>query len=172
MLALSVVAAIGLALTAGFFAAIEDEGEQLTASVADIGGYVAIAGLVLGLPALVYAMVTDSAVERIEDKLGASKERVQDTKQNLKGKLEAFQESLPADHFIQVFVPDVQRARLIPIYDPEHRGPEDGWGINPATPQAITGSAWVGRKYLWGAGEKCGDSAALHIQPISRRIWS
>lgn len=154
MLALSAVAAVVLALTAGFFAVFEHEGGQLTASIADIGGYVAIAGLMLGLPALVFAMVTDSAVERIEDKLGASKEKVKDTKQNLSDKLEAFRRSLPAEHFLQVFVPDIQRERLIPIYDPKHRGPEDGWGIDPATPQAITGSAWVGREYLWGKGKE------------------
>jgi hypothetical protein len=158
MLAISVLAAIVLALAAGFFAVIEHEGGQLTKSVADIGGYVAIAGLVLGLPALVYAMVTDSAVKRIEDKLGASKGKIKDVKAAIDKRLSAFKESLPKDHFIQVFVPEIERMRLIPIYDPGETGPESGWGIDENTPQAITGSAWVGRKYLWGAGDELKQS--------------
>src|ERR1700704_1638939 len=76
MLASSVGAAVLLASAALFVAFGEHHEEQLNSFVADLGGYVAVAGLVLGLPALCYAMVTDSAVGRIEDQLGIGKEKI------------------------------------------------------------------------------------------------
>ena len=149
--------ALVLAATAGFFAVIEHDGPELTHSVADIGGYVAIAGLVLGVPALIYAMVTDNNVGRLNnlaDLIGAPMESIDETKDAVADRLAAFSESLPEDHFLQVFVPDRFRTHLVPLYDPKRRGPGVGWGIDPTTPQAITGSAWVGRSYLWGKGEE------------------
>jgi hypothetical protein len=154
MLALSAATAIGLSLTALFLILFESDGAELTKSLADIGGYVAIAGLVLGLPALVYAMTTDSKVERIQDQIGASKESVDDTRQAIAARLARFLTSLPPEHSVQVFVPERLRDHIVPIYDPEYRGPEQGWSIDPATPQAISGSAWVGRSYLWATDEE------------------
>lgn len=78
MLASSVGVALVLASIAIFLACVEHLGEQLNSLVVDLGGYVAIAALVLGLPALCYAMVTDSAVGRIEDQLGMGKEKIKD----------------------------------------------------------------------------------------------
>ena len=152
MLASSVGVALLLASIAIFLACVEHRGEQLNSLVVDLGGYVAIAALVLGLPALCYAMVTDSAVGRIEDQLGMGKEKIKDIEGEIRKKIGGFRQQLGKSHFVQVFVPDRQRTRLIPVFDPNEKGPIDGWGINEDAPQAITGSAWVGGKYLSGVG--------------------
>ena len=154
MLASSVGVAILLASIALFVALVEHEREQLNSLVVDLGGYLAIAGVVLGLPALCYAMVTDSAVGRIEDQLGMGKEKIEDIEEEIGNKINGFREQLGRAHFVQVFVPDRQRTRLIPVFDPDQKGPVEGWGINKDAPQAITGSAWVGENYLLGIGSK------------------
>ncbi len=170
MLALSAFTAIALSLTAIFLILFENDGGELTKSLADIGGYVAVAGLVLGLPALVYAMTTDSKVERIQDQIGASKESVDDTREAIAERLAPFLSSLPAEHSVQVFVPERLRDRIVPIYDPEYRGPERGWRIDPAIPQAISGSVWVSRSYLWGAGEEL-KQVNLRLNPEQVRRY-
>lgn len=153
MLALSVVLAIGLGAWTCFVFLIEHRGGHLSKSVEEYGGYVAIAGLVFGLPALGYAMVTDTAVQRIENLIGADKKVVRNIKHTVEESLEGFRKYLGDDHFVQVFVPDKYKEKLFPIYDPDDKGPREGWGIDKATPQAITGSAWVAGEYLCGLGQ-------------------
>ena len=154
MLGFSISTAALLALIAIFIAFVEGDGGHLTKLVTEIGGYVAIVGLVLGLPALGYAMVTDRAVEKLRDALGGL---TKDQLKTLSGKIEAqianmlhkSGKRLPGGHSLQVFVPNRQRNRLVPIYDPEGAGPENGWEVNPDAPQAITGSAWVEDSYIY-----------------------
>lgn len=152
MLAFSITAAVVLGASALFFVFGEHEGGQLTSLAADVGGYVAVVGLVLGLPALGYAMVTDRAVEKLRSELGATKEDLEEVDREIHERLRNAGEELPAGHHMQIFVPNLQRTRLMPIYDPDHNGPEEGWDVNRNTPQAITGSAWVGDEYLCGIG--------------------
>lgn len=154
MLALAFTVALVLALTALLIALEEHEGGQLTHLVADIGGYVAIVGLVLGLPALCYAMVTDRAVEKLRDELGISEDELKSLGEQVRETIERSGEALPEGHHLQIFVPNPQHKRVVPIYDPDGEGPERGWIIDPETPQAITGSAWVEDKYLYGVGDK------------------
>jgi hypothetical protein len=161
------LAAGALALALAIFL-IAGEGEKLTSAVGEIEGFVAIAGLVLGLPALAYAMVTDSTVGRIKDQLGADRRR--EIEARLGERLRRFEEDLP-DHCVQVFLPDLQQARLLPIYDPERDGPVEGWAIDRRTPQALTGSAWVGRSYLQGASDKL-KQAKLRLTPVQAREYA
>lgn len=130
-------------------------GERLTEGLADFGGYLAVVGVVLGLPALAYAMVTDSTAGRIENELGKTRRR--ELFARIDGQLGPFKDSLP-DHVIQVFMPDHQLTLLLPVYDPTAEGPDEGWGIRRKTPQAFTGSAWVGRSYLSGSGKDLNQS--------------
>lgn len=153
MLAISIGLAFVLAVAALFVVAVKHEEDWLTSLATGVGGYVAIAGLVLGLPALGYAMVTDSTVSRIEDRLGIDEEKIEDLEAQIKKELRGFVAELPG-HIVQVFVPDRERAKLIPVYDPDNGGPPGGWGIAENAPQAITGSAWGGRGYLFGIGNK------------------
>lgn len=157
MLAGSIAAATALVLAALFIIVVEQDLERLNSFVGEVEGYVAIAALVLGLPALGYAMVTDSAIARIEDELGTSKTGLEDIDRRISERLSGFEANLPG-HFIQVFAPNLQLSRLVPIYDPDHEGPEEGWSIEVTTPQAITGSAWVGREYLRGIGDELRQS--------------
>jgi hypothetical protein len=154
MLASAFAVAITLALTALLIAVEEHEGGQLTHLAADIGGYVAIVGLVLGFPALCYAMVTDRAVEKLRDELGISKDELKSLSERVRETVERSGETLPKDHHLQIFVPNPQRKRVVPIYDPDGEGPERGWIIDEETPQAITGSAWVESQYLYGVGDE------------------
>jgi hypothetical protein len=154
MLASAFVLALALTLLALFFALEEHEGGQLTHLVADIGGYVAVVGLVLGFPALCYAMVTDRAVEKLRDELGISEGELKSLAERVHETIENSGEVLPEKHHIQIFVPNPQRTRVVPIYDPDGEGPERGWIIDKDTPQAITGSAWVEDKYLYGVGDE------------------
>jgi hypothetical protein len=154
MLGFSISAAALLALIAIFIAFVEGDGEHLTTLATEIGGYVAIVGLVLGLPALGYAMVTDRAVEKLRDALGGLTE---DELKIISGQIDTqirkmlreWGKRLPDGHELQVFVPNRQRNRLVPIYDPKNAGPDGGWEINPDAPQAITGSAWVKDSYTY-----------------------
>ncbi|HEX7244078.1 MAG TPA: hypothetical protein VF245_00760 [Solirubrobacterales bacterium] len=154
MLAFAVAVAIVLSLTALFIAFGEHEGHELTHFVADIGGYVAIVGLVLGFPALCYAMVTDRAVENLRDELGISKPRLKSLGKRVREIIANSRESVPDDHHIQIFVPNPQRTRGMPLYDPDNEGPEEGWIVDEDTPQAVTGSAWVEDKYLYGVNDR------------------
>jgi len=144
--------ALAAVLIVAVFIVVVLKGEEawLTSLVTDLGGYIAIAGLVLGLPALGYAMVTDSAVGRIEDRLGMAEDKIEDIEREIEDNLAEFCAELDDQHFVQVFVPDRERAKLIPVYDPTDRGPRKGWGIAADAPQAITGSAWGGKGYLCG----------------------
>jgi len=149
LLAFAAMAAVALALTA-LVLFVGGKGERVASSVAEVEGYVAIVGLVLGLPALAYAMVTDSAVGRIESQL--SRARRKEMEARLEARLQGFKQELPG-HSMQVFLPDLHQTRLLPIYDPNDDGPEEGWSIERKTPQGLTGSAWVGRTYLWGVDD-------------------
>jgi hypothetical protein len=153
MLASSIAAALALGAIALFIAFGEDDGKQLTSLVTKVGGYVAIGGLVLGLPALGYAMVTDRAVEKLADALGVTKEELVSIGDQIGARirkiLQDWGEKLPDEHHVQVFVPNRQRTRLVPLYDPKGFGPSEGWEINRDAPQAITGSAWVENLYLY-----------------------
>ena len=154
MLAFSISTAAVLALVAIFIAFVEGDGGHLTTLVEAIGGYVAIVALVLGLPALGYAMVTDRAVERLRDALGGltDDELHAISKQigtHIQRMLHDWDMRLPDGHCLQLFVPNRQRNRLVPIYDPESAGPDAGWEVNPDAPQAITGSAWVEDRYIY-----------------------
>lgn len=155
------------ALTAGVLAVtalaflIDGKGHDLTSIAGDVEGFVAIAGLVLGLPALAYAMVTDSTVERIEGQLG--RDRSKEVETRIGARLHDFEQDLPG-HTVQVFLPDLQQTRLLPVYDPGDDGPDEGWAIDRKTPQALTGSAWVGRNYLWGVAADL-KQAKLRLTP-------
>jgi len=154
MLVASLLTAGGLAMVALFIAFGEGEGRELTSIAEEVGGYVAIGGLVLGLPALGYAMVTDRAVEQLPDRIGAPKADIKDLKGELDGIIEDSGETLPPGHHLQIFVPNRHRDALVPIYDPQKAGPREGWEISDETPQAITGSAWVLGKPLYGVGDE------------------
>lgn len=154
MLALAIAAAILLFAVSMVFVFGEHEGHQLTERAADIGGYVAIIGLVLGLPALGYAMVTDRAVEKIQDSLGTTDRRLKQIRQQIQQRLEAWKGEIPEEHQVQIFVPNRQLTRIVPIYDPDRVGPVEGWESNQRAPQAITGSAFVSKTYLHGEGDE------------------
>lgn len=154
MLVFSLLTAACLAAVAMFIAFGEGEGKELTSVAEEVGGYVAIGGLVLGLPALGYAMVTDRAVERLPDLIGAPKTDIEDLEEEVDSIIENSGETLPPGHHLQIFVPNRHRDALVPIYDPEKAGPREGWEISDETPQAITGSAWILEKPLFGIGEE------------------
>jgi len=158
MLVSSLLTAVGLSVVALFIAFGEGEGGWLTELAEEVGGYVAIGGLVLGLPALGYAMVTDRAVEQLPDRIGAPKADIKDLKGEIDGIIESSGETLPPGHHVQIFVPDRHRDSLVPLYDPENAGPREGWEVSKETPQAITGSAWVLGRPLYGMGEELRQS--------------
>jgi hypothetical protein len=154
MLAGSVVVTGAIAVVALFLAFGEDDGTQLTTLAAEIGGYVAIVGLVLGLPALGYAMVTDRAVDVLS---AAMLESMRDKIDDLLGRVP--KSLLPDDHHVQLFRPGPGRTHLLPVYDPKGDGPSEGWEIDPDFPQAVTGSAWVKNEYYYLRDEALHDSA-------------
>jgi hypothetical protein len=158
MLVFSLLAAVGLSAAALFIAFGEGEGEWLTSLAEEVGGYVAIGGLVLGLPALGYAMVTDRAVEQLPDRIGTPKADIDSLEDQIDDIIKSSGETVPPGHHVQIFVPDRHRDALVPLYDPEKAGPREGWEISAETPQAITGSAWVLEKPLYGVGEELTQS--------------
>jgi hypothetical protein len=143
MIADAICFAVLLLVGAGVVVAVGD-GNWLTSRIAEIGGYVAIIAVVLGLPALGYAMVTDHNVDVLSAALLESiSEKIGDLLRK------APQDLLPADHHVQLWRPNPDRTLLLPVYDPHHDGPREGWGIDPASPQAVTGSAWVRNEYFY-----------------------
>jgi hypothetical protein len=60
---------------------------------------------------------------------------------------------------------------VFPVYDPEGDGPDEGWSIDRRTPEALTGSAWVGRSYLFGVGERLKQSK-LRLTPAQLRYYA
>jgi hypothetical protein len=148
LLAFAAVVAGALAVTAIVLFA-KGEGELASHYVHEVEGYLAVTGVVLGLPALAYAMVTDSAVGRIETQLGRARRK--EIEAQMTERLQVFEQEYP-DHSMQVFVPDPHHEWLRPVYDPDEDGPEEGWSIDRKTPQALSGSAWVGRTYLAAKG--------------------
>jgi hypothetical protein len=116
------------------FIALEGHGHGLTDVVFKLGGYEAIAGLVLGIPALGYAMVTDRFVEELTFGLGLTRGELRRVEADIDKIVRTAK--LPPEHYAQVFVPNRQRTRLMPIYDPEAVGSEEGWEVNASTPQA------------------------------------
>jgi hypothetical protein len=154
-------------------------GGQLTALVADAGGYVAIAGLVLGLPALSYAMVTDRAVEKLKDSLNdaltnalsVTKGELVSIRDRIRNVLGTWEAEVPPKHDLQVFVPNREQTLLLPIYDPTETGPEEGWEIDPVAPQAVTGSAWVANQYLFALHDRLNDPA-LRLTPEQHKRYA
>ncbi len=144
------------------------EGGSLTKNLVDAGGYVAIVGLVLGFPALGYAMVTDRGVERLWEAMSITEDALTTMRKNIAKRiydlLRTRNYPLPPDHHVQVFVPNRQRTRLRPVYDPTETGPQEGWEVNPKAPQAVTGSAWVANEYFFATGDALSDPA-LRLTP-------
>jgi hypothetical protein len=144
------------------------EGSSLTKSLADLGGYVAIVGLVLGFPALGYAMVTDRSVEQLSETLSITEGALVTMRKNIGQRifelLSARGNGLPSGHYVQVFAPNRRRTRLRPVYDPTKTGPQEGWEVNPEAPQAVTGSAWVADEYFFATGDALSDPA-LRLTP-------
>jgi hypothetical protein len=171
MLELSLALAVALALIAAVDLSLGG-GPSLTHSVIDVGGYVAIVGLVLGLPALGYAMVTDSGVERLRDALGVTDEdrgELEGTiEQKIEHELRIGSTQLPEGHHVQIFVPNLHQTRLLPVYDPQKEGPGDGWEIIPGAPQAVTGSAWEANEYFFALGKALSDPV-LRLTPDQLR---
>jgi hypothetical protein len=171
MLVLSLALAVVLALVAAVDLSLGD-GPSLTHSVVDIGGYVAIVGLVLGLPALGYAMVTDSGVERLRDAIGVTDEGLGALKHEIKERIEQLLRTrstqLPEDHHVQIFIPNLHQTRLLPVYDLHNEGPGDGWEIIPGAPQAVTGSAWEANEYFFALGDALSDPV-LRLTPAQLR---
>jgi hypothetical protein len=138
---------IGLAAALGVVACVlwlAGDGPELNRFLLDAGGYVATAALVLGLPALAYAMVTDRTVDALT---ASARGRLREEVRVL---LDKARQSLHHDAYeVQLFQPNQTRTRLVPAYDPSNTGPQEGWDINPRAPQAVTGSAWVDNSYYF-----------------------
>jgi hypothetical protein len=146
-------------------------GASLTDGVVQIGGYVAIIGLVLGLPALGYAMVTDRSAQQIWEAIGVSEEVFEGIETGIDARLEAATAGrLPPNHHIQVFAPNIERTILQPIYDPEKAGPIEGWGIKREAPQGITGSAWVANEFFFAIDDALNDPA-FRLSPRQLRRY-
>jgi hypothetical protein len=164
MLGCSLAVLVLLSVTALIDTAL-GHGAGLTASVIKAGGYVAIVGLVFGLPALGYAMVTDRSAQRIWEAIGVSEPTFAEMETNIRDEIAAVlsdwitRVELPSDHHVQIFAPNLQRNVLRPIYDPTETGPEEGWKVGADAPQAVTGSAWVSNEYLFAIGEALADPA-------------
>jgi hypothetical protein len=162
MLAASIGLAIALLVCVVFFL-VAGEGEWLTTRVTELGGYVAILAVVLGAPALGYAMVTDHTVDAIS---AAIRESVRSSMNQL---LHAA--GIPSDHHVQVFRPNPDKTLLLPVYDPAGKGPEEGWAIDPVSPQAVTGSAWVTNEYFYLRDQALHDTS-LGLTPEQRDRYS
>jgi len=146
ILTLSVALMIGIAATVLFMEFFENDGHLIHEIADEVGGYVAIIGLVLGLPALCYAMVTDDEVKRIGEDI--DRRTLKKVKKEIGRQLADFENGLEPDQSVQVFVPNSDGTLLQPIYDPSEAGPDDGWGIRPDAPQAVTGNAFVTNRYI------------------------
>jgi hypothetical protein len=146
ILTLSIALMAGILVVVLVMSVFKNEGHQVHRFAEEVGAYVAIVGVVLGLPALCYAMVTDDAVKRIGEELGRG--TLEKVREEVAHELEAFEAELDAGQSVQVFVPNSDRTLLQPIYDPSAAGPEDGWGIKPDAPQAVTGNAFVTNRYI------------------------
>jgi hypothetical protein len=158
MLTTSVGATAILALAAGI-AIGAGAGDPLTSGVTATGGYIAILAVVLGFPALCYAMVTDRGVDALS---AAKRESLRDSVAQVLS--EGARELFHADHYVQLFRPNHRRTVLRPVYDPAEAGPREGWEINPSHPQAVTGSAWVANEYYFAVGSALSDET-LRLRP-------
>ncbi len=146
LLATAVFAVISLLMVFG-----EHEGGQLTHLAADIGGFVAIVGLLIGFPALGYAMVTDRTVAQISILLGLP---VGTLEEQIHAKIKGSDWKLWRRHYIQVFMPGMpDKTVVVMVYDRKPFPSSESWSIDPGTPQGITGSAWVNNKYMLGLGD-------------------
>jgi hypothetical protein len=152
--------AVVLSLVLGVAALVDvglGNGSQLTKSVVDAGGYLACVAVVVGLPALAYAMVADRSISALS---ASEREKMYD---RIKTLLDSKANELDEYGYqLQVFRPNWRQTRLMPFYDPFDIGPKDGWTIDSRAPQAITGSAWVVNKYTYAQGEDLKD-ASLHL---------
>ena len=132
----------------------EHEGGHLTHLAADVGGFVAIVGLLIGVPALGYAMVTDHTVDEILSRLGMSEKQVDTLERDIQEAIDEFGWDLWKRHYIQVFTPDIShKTVVVPVYDGTPFGSKESWSIDEKAPQGITGSAWVKNEYLLGLGD-------------------
>lgn len=150
VLGVALVLTVALAVISLLMVFGEHEGERLTRLAADIGGYVAIVGLLIGVPALGYAMVTDHTVAQIRLDLGLS---VGTLDEQIQATIDGFGWRLRRRHYIQVFMPTPDRTALGPVYNRRSFGAKEEWSIDPNAPQGITGSAWVKNEYLLGLGD-------------------
>jgi hypothetical protein len=64
----------------------------------------------------------------------------------------------PADYHFQVFLPNADRTRLMPEFDPERAGPPEGWRIDQEPPQAVTGAAFKTNSYVFAKGPAVSDA--------------
>jgi hypothetical protein len=164
MLASSIAVTATLGVAAGI-AVGAGEGDPLTSGVTATGGYIAILALVLGFPALCYAMVTDRSVDALS---AAKRESLRDSVGQILS--DGAKELLPADHYVQLFRPNHRRTLLTPVYDPTQTGPKEGWGIKPSSPQAVTGSAWVTNSYYFAMGAALSDES-LRLTPAQKESY-
>lgn len=65
---------------------------------------------------------------------------------------------LSADYHFQVFLPNSDRTRLMPEFDPERAGPIEGWRIDEEPAQAVTGAAWSTNSYVFAKGGSVSDA--------------
>jgi hypothetical protein len=65
---------------------------------------------------------------------------------------------LPPEYKVQVFLPNAERTKLVPAYDPDRAGPEEGWRIDRDPPQGVTGTAWKINAYVFAPGEQVSDA--------------
>ena len=65
---------------------------------------------------------------------------------------------LPPDYHFQVFLPNPDRTRLIPEFDPDNAGPREGWRIDVEPPQAVTGASWRTNSYVFAKGPAVSDA--------------
>jgi hypothetical protein len=145
ILTLSVVFMISIVAVTVIMAFFENDGPEVQRIAVDAGGYVAIVGLVLGLPALCYAMVTDDEVKRIREEMDRT--TFKKVKKEIGDELAVFEKELSPELAVQVFIPNSNRTLLRPIYDPADEGPEDGWRIG-SSPQAVTGNSFAANTYI------------------------
>jgi hypothetical protein len=142
-------------------------GEQLTKSVVDAGGYLACLAILLGLPALGYAMVADRSIAALS---ASEREKMHATIAKLLDEL-ARRMEMDAYH-IQVFRPDWREGRLRPFYESQKIGPAEGWRVSGPAPQAITGSAWVAGEWTFAQGEQLRGGNDLHLTAAQRARYN
>lgn len=83
--------------------------------------------------------------------------------------LRAFASRFPQGYYLQVFIPDPDHKRLIPVRDPQGIGPGEGWRIDHQPPQAVTGLAWKTNEYVFAKGPAVSDATFALTSEQQRR---